>query len=625
MIIEEIELSEDAFDKAEIEAMINQADSRRCIDYLSLFLQKEKEAELSGNIEKQNWFKILYCIVSLHLKPDEINEPFGPFAVLENRRSSIVDDFTDKQLAILERIADSIIDHELRARIFDVLWVTKRKYRCAQLAIESYLESAKLLEDPKKWTQCDKRINRATNLAKSLGRNPCLSKVINHIKDVIAKYNGTDPLFLSYNMMNLLLDCGVKDEPQKYSDISEKLAKNAEASENWYVARRYWKMKSKWDSIIDDNKSKESIKLAAETYVKEAIHSISKENPSYTTASVHLQSAIVCLRKTGGYKDRINEIHQLLLEYQSKSTSELQTISTEIDLAEIVKNVQEQIRGKTLYEALKNLALLFISPNVDRLRKQVMDNAKTFIVQSIFPQTAVNQHGHVIGRAPSMMSDDPEEVEQAIRTQMLNNAQLERQINIQIYAEPIRKIINQEHRVKIADFLPLVMNNPFVPPGREYIYAHGLYAGLIGDFLTCVHLLVPQIENSIRYLLIQHKCITSGFSSTGIQDERPLTTTIYLSELTEILGKDVVFDLQGLLVERFGHNLRNRMAHGLMSHNMFYAVESLYLWWFILKICFTPIIKLKNDYEQIKVEAFINRTKITHASNSLFLSELNYY
>ena len=35
----------------------------------------------------------------------------------------------------------------------------------------------------------------------------------------------------------------------------------------------------------------------------------------------------------------------------------------------------------------------------------------------------------------------------------------------------------------------------------------------------------------------------------------------------KLLGEDLVFDLQGLLVERFGVNLRNRMAHGLMGTN----------------------------------------------------------
>jgi hypothetical protein len=46
-----------------------------------------------------------------------------------------------------------------------------------------------------------------------------------------------------------------------------------------------------------------------------------------------------------------------------------------------------------------------------------------------------------------------------------------------------------------------------------------------------------------------------------------------------------LFDLQGLLVERHGMNLRNRMAHGLMTDGEFTTPTVLYLWWLVLRIC----------------------------------------
>jgi hypothetical protein len=173
---------------------------------------------------------------------------------------------------------------------------------------------------------------------------------------------------------------------------------------------------------------------------------------------------------------------------------------------------------------------------------------------------------------------------------MFRNAQIHRQTYVQVFIEPMREVINQEHRVTINDFLPIVSNHPFVPFGREHIYAQGLHAGITGDFLASIHLLVPQVENSIRHLLQQMGEITSGFSSSGIQDERSLNITIYLPELKALLGEDLVFDLQGLLVERFGQNLRNRMAHGLMNTEMFFSVEAVYFWWLVLRICFIPVV-----------------------------------
>jgi hypothetical protein len=43
--------------------------------------------------------------------------------------------------------------------------------------------------------------------------------------------------------------------------------------------------------------------------------------------------------------------------------------------------------------------------------------------------------------------------------------------------------------------------------------------------------------------------------------------------------------LRGILIERFGYNLRNDMAHGLMDEGGFYDVSSIYLWWLSITLC----------------------------------------
>ncbi|WP_369707395.1 DUF4209 domain-containing protein [Desulfosarcina sp. BuS5] len=54
-----------------------------------------------------------------------------------------------------------------------------------------------------------------------------------------------------------------------------------------------------------------------------------------------------------------------------------------------------------------------------------------------------------------------------------------------------------------------------------------------------------------------------------------------------------MFDLQGLLVERMGANLRNRMAHGLMDYASFFSIHVSYLWAITLRLCCWHIIVSK--------------------------------
>jgi len=197
-----------------------------------------------------------------------------------------------------------------------------------------------------------------------------------------------------------------------------------------------------------------------------------------------------------------------------------------------------------------------------------------------------------------MHSDNLEEVEKAIQEHMYKQAAFHHQIYTLSLIEPIRNQLNLDHNFRLQDFLRIVSNNPIVPAGREHIFAQGLKLGMEGDYLNAIHLLIPQIENSIRHILTQMGEVPSGIDSKGIQDERSLNLTLYppySSYLEKVFGEDIIFDLRGLLVERFGANLRNRMAHGLMDHNSFYCVEVPYLWCLVLKICCLPIIKQIKD------------------------------
>jgi len=53
----------------------------------------------------------------------------------------------------------------------------------------------------------------------------------------------------------------------------------------------------------------------------------------------------------------------------------------------------------------------------------------------------------------------------------------------------------------------------------------------------------------------------------------------------DAFGPDMVFDLRGILIERFGHNLRNDLAHGLLDEGSLYGVASIYLWWITIRLC----------------------------------------
>lgn len=587
-------LTKDDFTNACWQDVVNSSQQRDCLSYDSTFWRKAQEAQKAGNFREQAVFGVLAAVTSAAIKPESTEEFFA----------DIFKNLTDEQLDFLAEIATEISDPELQARVADILWVRRRDYRMAQLAIPAYLQSATTLESPQHWTYCVDRIERSLRLARKIRYHD--EVVVAHIEAVLIRYNGEDPLWLSAKLMALLQEYRL-GEPAKYAALAEKAATSAESAHDWPRARTLWDIKAVWHRIEKDyGKEFAASMLAAETYVKEAESALERTPPSYMVASHFLQHAVEAFRSIRGTREetvdakaRAEEVHRLLLQYQEETRNEMITSSHNKDISELVEEVRNHVRGKDFQDALFALTLLVPPTNVTQLQQQVQSQAREFVASHLFPIVMVNEMGKVIARQPgSVLSSNPEEAEAATHFEMCRNATYYQNLQAQAYIEPARYQINLEHSVRINDILSIVSHSPFIPPEREYLFAKGLYAGLTGDFFTSTHILIPQIENSIRYLMWRRGIITSGLDDSGIQNEHNLNSTLYRPEIASIFDKDTLFDLRCLLVEHAGSNLRNRMAHGLISDGEFMSPLMPYIWWLTLRLCCLPILIHQQQVEE---------------------------
>jgi hypothetical protein len=584
-----IEISKDDFMHSGWQEVINESPNKECFDYSMRFRAKALEAAESSNAKAQQVLILLSDITSMRMKLDSPEEPFGPMMVLHGGRTATVDDLEESHLSVLGDVLSDIADSELKARISDVLCFRKPDYRMADLAISSYLESAKALEDPNHWPATVERVERALQLAVKWGRNSGrLAEIVEHIEGVLAKYDGEDPLFLSAKMMQLLQERGVGNTAANAAR-AEKLARRAEAACEWDRAKEYWEVKANWHFMAKDKEQALVARvLAAETHVRKAEEALRRDPPSYMHAAAFINSAIEALRRVEGTRDRIRELRKTLLEYQEKSTSEMINLSESVPIpGEMIDYAVGRVKEKPLFDALLSLATIYPLPKVSDLRLKAEEYRRKYILRQIFPNVLLNEMGRTVSR-------QSQSEEGAILEDMYSLASTYRATRVQALIEPARQQILTEHYVRVQDFLPFVSDSPLIKPGREWIIARGLYAGLQGDLLTAVHFLIPQLEDSARYVLSQMGVITSGLDDEGTQDEYNLNRLLSASEYSEPLvrsfGEDLVFDLRGLLVERFGANLRNELAHGLLSNNAFYGVPAYYSWWLSLRFYSLPTV-----------------------------------
>jgi hypothetical protein len=108
-------------------------------------------------------------------------------------------------------------------------------------------------------------------------------------------------------------------------------------------------------------------------------------------------------------------------------------------------------------------------------------------------------------------------------------------------------------------------------------------------------LLVPQIENSIRHVLEAQGIESSNLLNDGTQPYKLLGALFDMPETQRIFSDSLCFEFRALLIEKSGVEFRNRIAHGFVTEGECYDRPAVYLWWLVLRICFTGVLRQLTD------------------------------
>ena len=556
--------------------------------------------------ERQAHGKVLSLLAyacSMRFLPDSFNEPFKPFTAMGGQHSIIPDVLSETDVSFFAQIVDEIDDpcpkvHMIKARLADLVWFLQspRKVEFALAATDSYrtipLATETWLHDG------DKCWQRAINLARQLGAGAGerLAEMETSITEALTSVTRGDG-FLGYWLADLLKTNSLgRDHSMTIATRLESLAREFDGEDEFLKARKYFRASAHWFTESgDDEKSTEMTVEVAETWVKEAVARLSSDQPSHRVAASFYESAIQTYRTiprseraTHRVDKRIAELRRRLNEAGEKSLEEMGVIRTpDQDIRQIVENARNAVRGKGLEEALKAFVNLSRT-NAKELREKTINNLEPFIAHRLFSTTFMSRDGRVTAKMPSMSSssipsDDDEGV---IYSKMVENYCIHVRLAVQGFILPAQEVLLLEHRLREADFINLAGQSPIVPIGRELLFGKALFAGYDRDFVTALHILVPQIEHMVRYHLKQAGVQTTNIDSNGIENENGLSSLMDFPQTKEIFGEDLSFEIRALFCVPFGPNLRNNLAHGLLDDRSCYSLDTIYAWWLGLKLVF---------------------------------------
>lgn len=535
---------------------------------------------------------------SMLLSPKSHNEPFKPFMVMNGRRSVIPDDLSESDVAFYAEIAEKIDDAWLRARVADIVWLKKRPRApmFALIAIDAYrqlpLDKETFVRDGREcW---ERAISLAHMLKTGAGtRLADMETAILGSFDTTTKEDGFLALWLTDLLVAQNLD---QTHSAAIASKLETQANEFDNEANFHSARAFFDAANCWFFKAGDKAKAVEMRVAvAESWVKEAIARSSSVQPSYMAAASFYEKAIQIYRSIPRSQrsihrgdERIAELHRCMNDAGEKSLNELGEVKTPaVDINELVENARNSVSGKQLWDALRSFANIYEGARVNQIRTSSEKILQQSIIRRLFASTHLSRDGRVIAKQPAAGFDNTAVTEDpALWAQMVNDYQIQINIVVSGLILPAHEVLLQDHRLREDYFIGLASQSPIVPPDRERLFGKAIYAGFDCNFATSMHLLVPQIENMVRFHLKNAGVKTTNLDIEGIENENGLSALMGLPEVAAIFGEDLSFEIKALLCDALGPNLRNELAHGLLDDDSFPSATSIYVWWMGLKLVF---------------------------------------
>ena len=535
--------------------------------------------------------QLLANICSLLLTPVNHNEPFKPFKILENERSFSVEDLQPSDITLIAEMAGEVDDPLLQARLADLAWLlaTPRNFRLALMAIDAY---RKTQPDPLTWAIAGRDcFDRAVFLTYQLGRGAGtrLQEIEGAVLDAFRISCDSNPRFaleLTEAMYRSRLGRG---SATSIGTALVTLAGTFSSTASLDSVRECFGGAAKWFHIAGNSAEATvaTVQVAA-GWAKEAEFLLSAEKPSHLTVAHHIERAIQTYRSiprasrgTHSIDDRILKLRTLLSNVSEKRVDDLMTVASQpIDLQRLILAARERLHEKTGNDALWELATVHGGAKISTIRDSAIQIYEKHPFQNIFDSVLLSRDGRVIARQPG--SADPAGNAQANSTavwaQMLKLFQIQLGIVVQGQILPALEEVSIINRFREDDLISIASLSPIVPYGREKLVGKALFLGLERDFVSAVHLLVPQIEHFVRFHLKANGEKTTVLDDSGIENELGLSALVESPFLTRIFGEDISFEIRALLCDPLGANLRNEIAHGLLDDTFCNTFPVVYAW-----------------------------------------------
>ena len=526
----------------------------------NLFIEADR-TELSE--EERSIFDLLKNIVSLGTKIHNDGIEFHPmFVMADGSRTFSIEDISEDDYLILHSLKLEKMPLILRALIADILWTNKKEFNAAKIAANAYWELFTF------WYRDDDNvgtidiIRRAVCISAQTKQTLLFEKIQGWFVDFLEKKAANNDGFFALRVMELFLgqkNFDVSIFLPVLDDLIDGNSDNIAKVEQAYKLKTecLFKLKRKEDAIKNNN-------LLADYYLEFA-EKIFKKDIQGALRAVNFYQKGIMLYRNNGESDKADAAHKRLVEIQKEIPKIMVPFSVELDIKGVIDNLKANMEGLSFEECVIRLTQMFVFEKQEDIKKRVIEEFKDNPISHLFGKSLINAQGQTVLALHPLDIHDPEKDPKLMELHMYQNALEKQKVAGDIWVKNALIIIRDKFVIDKSMVEFLVKDNPIIPDGRERIFQSGLYMFLNGDYYEALHILAPQVENLFRNIAREVGGLTVTLEKDGSSMEKVLSSILSLPELVDCYDNDILFTFRRLLNEQAGANIRNEIAHGIIS------------------------------------------------------------
>ncbi len=454
----------------------------------------------------------------------------------------------------------------LRARYADLVWDLskaacnlKPPIEAARTAVDGYAACVGLADADSAIAVSDK-LQRALRIALSVGDQARADKIHNALFDLFSKVGETWGWVTLFDIVEeqakiKLSATQVDSMIGALESYIATIAANPEGEEPGPVFRVASRLVNHYQRL--------GRKADAERVVLASGQAVERRSASANHTVAHFWlDQVFRFYRVNGLESEIERIQILARQRGEKAEGEMKAVAVEVEISpdELEKFLSGITEGG-LDQALSNISGYFV-PDPDELRATSKELRKQFPLASMVPIAKVSE-GQVVGNIGSGDSD-PEgallhDISKAIGYAMP-------------FLEKALARARERYSATPEQIVEFLFKSPAFTVRFQGIIKLGVEAYFAGDHPKAIHLLVPQIENALRFLLtlLGRPANKPRRGDPSSMTEKTLTDILeHEPVIMEMLGEAAHVYLLSFLADPRGRNLRNRMSHGLMAAEEF--------------------------------------------------------